>query len=65
MSHSPVMPDDAPLAYRVKPGCKRLGISEATFFKYKALGKIKTIKIGKRVLIPATEVARILEEGVR
>jgi excisionase family DNA binding protein len=65
MAHSPETPDDAPLAYRVKAFCERLQISQATFFKHAKAGKITTIRVGKRRLVPAEEVARILREGVR
>ena len=52
-------------AFRVRELCEALGISNSTFWKFAALGKIKTIKIGGRVLIPAVEAQRILTEGVR
>lgn len=55
---------DPPLAYRVPDFCARVGIAKATFWKYQALGKIRTFKIGKRVLIPQDEVTQILKEGV-
>lgn len=58
-------PDAAPLAFRVHDFCVRLGVSPSTFWKYAALGKIHTIRIGGRTLIPADEAARILREGVQ
>lgn len=54
-----------PLAYRVNDFCRRLGVSPSTFWKYAALGKIHTIRIGGRTLVPADEAARILREGVQ
>lgn len=54
-----------PLAHRVKDFCQRTGISSSTFWKYVKLGKIRVIRIGGRVLVPATEAARIAAEGVR
>jgi excisionase family DNA binding protein len=57
-------PDDAPpLAYRVRPLCKRLGISHTTFYKYLSAGRIKVVRIGNRTLVPASEVERLLQEG--
>lgn len=56
--------DGAPLALPVKATCKRLGVCEATGWKFIRLGKIRVIRIGGRTLIPAAEVERILEEGL-
>ena len=47
---------ETPLAYHVKPFCRSVGISPATFYKYVGLGKIRVIKIGGRTLVPAAEV---------
>lgn len=55
---------DEPLALRVDAFCKRLGIGQSCFWKYQKLGKIHTISVGRRVLIPSDEVSRILREGV-
>ena len=55
---------DSPLALRIKPFCDRIGISPATFWKYHNLGKIRSIRIGTRVLIPMVEVNRIASEGL-
>jgi excisionase family DNA binding protein len=53
-----------PLAYRVSDFCEQIGVCKSTFWKLRAAGKIRTIKIGSRVLVPADEVERILKEGV-
>lgn len=52
------------LTMTVKEFCEALGISPATFWKYHVSGKIKAIRIGRRVLIPMPEVNRILTEGL-
>lgn len=52
-------------AWRVREFCEAHRISNSTFWKYAALGKIRIIKIGGRVLIPAAEAARIAQEGLR
>jgi excisionase family DNA binding protein len=54
---------EPPLALRVKPFCRRVGISPATFYKYVRLGKIRVVKIGGRTLVPAAEVERLLAGG--
>jgi predicted DNA-binding transcriptional regulator AlpA len=56
---------EIPLALRVKDFCKRIGISPSTFWKFVKLEKIKVVRIGGRVLIPAAEAARIASEGLR
>ncbi len=61
-----VIPEtEAPLAFRVKPFCQRVGISTASFYKYVGLGKIRIVKIGGRTLVPAAEVARLLSGGTK
>jgi predicted site-specific integrase-resolvase len=52
------------MAFTVPKFCQRLGIGHSTFWKYHRLGKIRTINIGKRVLVPTTELQRILSEGI-
>ncbi len=52
------------LTMTVKEFCEALGVSPATFWKYHTSGKIKVIRIGRRVLIPMPEVNRILTEGL-
>jgi excisionase family DNA binding protein len=51
-------------AWRVREFCEAHRISNSTFYKYLALGKIRVIRIGGRVLIPASEAARIAAEGL-
>ena len=41
-----------------------LSISSQTLASLAKLGKIRSIKVGKRRLIPAIELRRILREGV-
>jgi hypothetical protein len=57
-------PADAIRAHRVRSFCERIGISASTFWKYERLGKIKTIRIGGRVLVPHAEALRIASEGL-
>ncbi len=52
------------LALRVKEFCQRIGVSHSTFWKYHKAGKIRVIRIGGRVLVPAAEAARIASEGL-
>ena len=50
---------EPPLAYRVNPLCRRLGIGRSTLYKMMKAGKIKTVIVGGRRLIPAAEVERL------
>ncbi len=52
-------------AWRVREFCESHRISNATFWKYVKLGKIRVIRIGGRVLVPAAEAARIASEGCK
>ena len=49
-----------PLAYQVSPFCRRIGIARSTFYELVRKGEIRTVTLGGRRLVPATEVARLL-----
>lgn len=51
-------------AWRVREFCEGLGISNSTFWKYVAAGRIHVIRVGRRVLIPADEATRIAQKGL-
>jgi excisionase family DNA binding protein len=51
------------LAFRVKPFCESIGISRTKFYELMRSGKIKTILIGGRRLVPAAEAQRLAREG--
>jgi hypothetical protein len=54
---------EEPLALRVGDFCARIGICKSSFWKFQAAGKIRTVRLGRRVVVPNTEVQRILREG--
>jgi excisionase family DNA binding protein len=56
---------DAPLAYRVAQFCKAVGIRKTKFYELARDGKIKTVIIGGRRLIPADEAQRLVREGCK
>ena len=56
---------DTPLAYRVRDFCKSVGLGKTKFYELLRAGKIKTISIGGRRLVPADEAQRIVREGVQ
>lgn len=51
-------------AFRISEFCEWLGISHATYFKFARLGRIKVIRVGRRVLVPMDEALRIKSEGL-
>jgi excisionase family DNA binding protein len=55
--------NDAPLAYRVKHFCKSVGLGKTKFYELVRDGKIRTVLIGGRRLIPAVEAQRLVREG--
>jgi excisionase family DNA binding protein len=54
---------DAPLAYRVAQFCKLIGLGKTKFYELVHDGKIKTVVIGGRRLVPADEARRLVREG--
>ena len=51
------------LAFRVQPFCQSIGIGRTKFYELVRDGKIKTVVIGGRRLIPAEEAQRLVREG--
>jgi excisionase family DNA binding protein len=54
----------SPKNLTIKQFCHQLPCSRTTVDKYIAKGKIKTIRIGRRVLIPIIEFKRIVSDGL-
>jgi excisionase family DNA binding protein len=54
---------DALLAYRVAHFCKSIGLGKSKFYELVRDGKIRTIVIGGRRLVPAAEAQRLSREG--
>jgi hypothetical protein len=52
-----------PLAYRINDFCQAMGIGKSAFYILVKAGKIKTIVIAGRRLIPADEAHRLVREG--
>ncbi len=51
-------------AYTRKEAAKLWGVSEGLVIKLDTAGKIKTIRIARRKLVPKAEIERVLREGV-
>jgi excisionase family DNA binding protein len=58
-----IVPDPPFLAYRVKAFCACLGLGRTKFYELVRDGKIKTVVIGGRRLVPADEARRLVREG--
>jgi excisionase family DNA binding protein len=50
-------------ALRVKDFCSQYGVSRSFTYKLIALGKLRTVRIGKRRLIPVDAAEALLQEG--
>lgn len=48
-------------AYSIAEVCQLLGLGKTTVYCAIGAGQIKTLKVGRRTIIPATEVAAFLE----
>ena len=51
--------------YPVKHAAKQLGISVWTMRKKAYEGEVASVKIGAKLLIPESEIARLIREGMR
>jgi len=48
----------------VPEAVEELRISRSHFFKMRRQGKIETIKLGRRTVVPRREITRIIEEAI-
>lgn len=53
-------PSDHPFAYGVKATCRGLGISRSLLYNMIRDGRVKSVKIAGRTLIPRSEIERLL-----
>ena len=63
MRNSEIEEHEQRLAYRVEPFCRSIGIGRTKFYELMASGKIRTVIVGGRRLIPAAEAQRLVREG--
>ena len=55
------MPDNSKLAYSIVEAAQAISIGRSKLYEMIADGTIQTIRIGKRVVIPAASLHRLLE----
>jgi excisionase family DNA binding protein len=53
---------DTPAAFTVKRFCEHIQISESHFYNLLKAGRVRVIKLGRRVLVPSSELVRLLSE---
>lgn len=53
----------APLVYTIEEAAEQTRVSCDTIYRLIAAGKLKTIKIGRRRLVPASALVRLAEKG--
>lgn len=52
------------LAVRVREAASLIGLKEPTVRAYIRKGKIRAVKVGRAVLVPVSELERLVREGV-
>tara|TARA_B100000949_G_scaffold137989_1_gene121405 strand:- start:66 stop:284 length:219 start_codon:yes stop_codon:yes gene_type:complete len=58
-------PLSEPLVVSIKEAARLLSISRFTVRLYALQGLIKSVRLGKRIVIPVEEVRRVAKEGVQ
>lgn len=48
-----------PKAFGIKAAAKGIGVSERTIIRMIADGRLRSIRIGRRVLVPLSEIERL------
>ncbi|WP_425485436.1 helix-turn-helix domain-containing protein [Chthonobacter rhizosphaerae] len=51
---------DRPLSYRIDSACRALGVGRTKLYALIGAGEIRPIRIGRRVLIPRSELETLL-----
>lgn len=53
------------MAYSIQEVLEAVPVSRATLMRALAAGQIRSVKLGRRTLIPRDELERLLRDGVR
>jgi excisionase family DNA binding protein len=56
---------EKPLAYTLRTFCRQVGISRSSTYKLIKAGKLKTVLVSGRRLVPASEALRIVDEAAQ
>jgi excisionase family DNA binding protein len=61
MSNKPVLKPADKRALRIKEFCEAYGLSRSTAYKLMATGKLKTVRVGGRRLVPIEAAEALLK----
>jgi excisionase family DNA binding protein len=53
-----------PLTHQINAACGRLGVGRSTLYKMIKAGDIRTVEIAGRVLVPESELQRVLAQAL-
>ena len=56
--------DHSKLAYSIKEACRASSLGRTTLYAHIKSGRLKTIKVGGRTLIPAESLESLLFDGM-
>jgi excisionase family DNA binding protein len=52
-----------PIAYSINDACKAVGLGRTYLYQMISEGRLEVRKVGKRTLIPASSLRRLIGEG--
>lgn len=55
----------SPLVHQVNAAARRLGVCRSTFYALVREGRLRTFKLGGRVVVAETELQRVVGEAMR
>jgi excisionase family DNA binding protein len=58
----PAIPNTPALLHQVPEACRMLGIGRSTLYELMSAGRLKSVTIGRRRLVPASEIERFAGE---
>ncbi|HVI57727.1 MAG TPA: helix-turn-helix domain-containing protein [Luteimonas sp.] len=53
------------LAYTIPDACEQIGVGRSMLYELIGAGEIRTVKIGARTLVPASELTDLLERKLK
>ncbi|WP_036212698.1 helix-turn-helix transcriptional regulator [Novilysobacter arseniciresistens] len=53
----------APLAHRIPDACQRIGLGRSSLYELIKAGRLKTVRIAGRTLVPESELQRLVAEA--
>lgn len=54
---------NAPLAHRIPDACQRIGVGRSSLYELIKSGRLKTVRIAGRTLVPESELQRLVAEA--